>query len=137
VPGGVGGVFVETVGPKDYRDAIVAGFFDRKWKRDRQFPERQDIPEQIIAGLGSRSEAAFEAVAQESTHGGSPQPLARVRPRHARESVLRLVVFPGFQPATDVQPQLAESAAQGLPADPQSEGGLMLIAARILQDAGQ
>ena len=71
---------------------------------DRHFPQRQDIPEQIIAGLGRRSEAAFEAVAQESTHGGSPQPLARVRPRHGRESVLRLVVFFGFQPATDVQP---------------------------------
>ena len=36
-----------------------------------------------------------------------------------------------------MQPQLAESAAQGFPADPQPEGGLMLIAARILQDAGQ
>ena len=71
---------------------------------DRHFPQRQDIPDQIIAGLGRRSEAAFEAVAQESTHGGSPQPLARVRPRHGRESVLRLVVFFGFQPATDVQP---------------------------------
>ncbi len=126
----MGGVFVGTVGPKDYPDAIFAGFFDRKWKRDRHFPERQDIPEQIIAGLGSRSEAAFEAVAPESTHGGSPQPLAR------RESVLRLVVF-FFQPATDMQPQLAESAAQGFPADPQPEGSLMRIAARILQDAGQ
>ena len=80
----MGGVFVGTVGPKDYPDAISAGFFDRKWKRDRHFTERQDIPEQIIAGLGSRSEAAFEAVAPESTHGGSPQPLARVRPRHGR-----------------------------------------------------
>jgi len=111
--GGVGGVSVGTVG---LRDAMVAGFFDRKWKRDRHFPERQDIPEPIIAGLGSRSEAAFEAVAQESTHGASPQPLARVRPRCGRESVLRLVVF-FFQPATDVQPQLPESAAQGFPAD--------------------
>jgi hypothetical protein len=58
----------------------------------------------MIAGLGSRSEAAFEAVAQESTHGGSPQPLAGVGPRHVRESVLRLVVFFGFQPATDGSP---------------------------------
>ena len=30
-----------------------SGFFDRKCKRDRHFPERQDIPDQIIAGLDS------------------------------------------------------------------------------------
>ena len=51
--------------------------------------------------------------------------------------MLRLFVFFGFQPATAVQPQLAESATQGLPPDPQPTGGLKLIAARFLQDAGQ
>ena len=50
---------------------------------------------------------------------GFPQPLAQVRPRHARKSALRLVVF-FSQPATDVQPQLPESAAQGFPADPRT-----------------
>jgi hypothetical protein len=48
-----------------------------------------------------------------------------------------LVVFSGFQPATDLQTQLAESAAQGVPRDPQPAGGLTLIAARVRQDAGQ
>ena len=133
----MGAVFVGTVGPKDYRDAIFAGVFDRKWKWDRHFPEPQDIPEQIIAGLGSRSEAAFEAVAQESTHGGSPSRSRECGRGTVENRSYRLVVFFGFQPATDVQPQLPESAAQGFPADPQPEGGLVLIAARILQDAGQ
>ena len=53
------------------------------------------------------------------------------------EAVLRLVGFFGPQPATAVQPQLAESATQGLPPDPQPTGCLKLIPARVLQDAGQ
>jgi hypothetical protein len=57
--------------------------------------------------------------------------------REGGETVLRLLVFVGFQPAAKVQPQLAESATQGLPPDPQPTGGLKLIPARILQDAAQ
>jgi hypothetical protein len=37
----------------------------------------------------------------------------------------------------DVQPQLAEFQAQGLPGDAQQAGGLVSVPAGVLQDAGQ
>ena len=52
-------------------------------------------------------------------------------------SRLDRVVFSGFDPAGELKPQLAESAAQGVPGDPQPTGGLNLIPAHILQDASQ
>src|SRR5262249_8504919 len=44
------------------------------------------------------------------------------------EPALRRVAFIGFQPAGEVDAQLAQPAAQGLPRDPQPAGGLLLIA---------
>jgi hypothetical protein len=53
------------------------------------------------------------------------------------EAVLGRIVFSGFDPAGAAKPQLDESPAQGVPGNPQPAGGLKLIPARILQDAGQ
>ena len=58
-------------------------------------------------------------------------------PWWSSSSSRRPVVFVGFDGLRDVQPQIAEFQAQGLPGDPQQAGGLVLIPAGVLQDAGQ
>ena len=50
---------------------------------------------------------------------------------------LRQAAFVGFHGVRDVQPQVPELQAQGLPGDPQQAGGLVLIAVGIFQDDGQ
>ena len=52
-------------------------------------------------------------------------------------SRLNRIVFSGFDPPGEVKAQLDESPAQSVAGNPQPAGGLKLIAARILQDAGQ
>jgi hypothetical protein len=52
-------------------------------------------------------------------------------------SPLRPVIFLGFDGVRDVQPQVAEFLAQGLPGDPQQAGGLVLVPTGELKDAGQ
>ena len=59
------------------------------------------------------------------------------RPKRVGEAVLNRIVFTGFEPASEVKPQLKESSTQGVPGNPQSPGGLKLITAHLLQDAGQ
>jgi hypothetical protein len=53
------------------------------------------------------------------------------------QAVLWLVVYVGIRGVSDVQPQLAESEAQGLAGDPQHAGGLVLTAMRMLQNADE
>jgi hypothetical protein len=52
------------------------------------------------------------------------------------EAVLVGIVLAGFEPASEVKPQFNEPAAQGVPGNPQPAGGLKLIPAGILEDAG-
>jgi hypothetical protein len=46
-------------------------------------------------------------------------------------------VLVGFHRVRDVQSQVADLRAQGSPGDPQKEGGPGLVAAGVLQDAGE
>ena len=98
---------------------------------------RQGRQEHRSCGFGGHQEAVFGAVAPNRGMEASARPLARVWSRGIGEAVLWLLVFFGFQPATAVQAQLAESATQGFPPNPQPAGGLKLIPTRILQDAAQ
>src|SRR5438105_3218591 len=50
---------------------------------------------------------------------------------------LRRFAFGGFDGVRDVQSQLAELDAQGLPGDSQQSGGLMLIAPGVLENASE
>ena len=62
-----------------------------------------------------------------------PQRLSRKQGR-ARGTLQRVG---GFEGARDVQSQVLELRAQGMPGDAQQEGGPALVPAGVLQDAGQ
>ena len=51
--------------------------------------------------------------------------------------MLTRVVSVRLSGVRDRQTEVAELLAQGLPGDPQQEGGLVLAPAGVLQDAGQ
>src|SRR5437762_13879825 len=63
-------------------------------------------------------------------------PESAVAARYVSREILARVSF-GFGGARGGGPQVAEFQAQGLPGDPQEQGGLVLTPPGVLQDAGQ
>src|SRR5262245_52133175 len=68
--------------------------------------------------------------------GRYPAGVGRIEKGRAR-AALRQVVFVGFNRVGNMQAQVAELRAQGLPGNPQQEGGPVLVPAGVRQDAGE
>jgi hypothetical protein len=113
--------------------------FERQSGKElERHPEGGKASRSTAGDLAVVDVATFDALAEKSTHGCvGLAACAEGRRMRIAEPVLGLVVFFGFQLAGEVQPQLAESSAQGVPRNPQQARGLMLIRPGVLQDAGQ
>src|SRR5262245_29874901 len=99
--------------PPCHRPDPLAGWAPPSTRETPISTEPRGMTAQGIRQLPTPGVATFEALAPELANGGAAESFAGVAP--VGERALRPVAFVGFQPAGDVDAQLAQPAAQGLP----------------------